>query len=92
MSIREIITMLQEKLVRFKYYGDQWLDKEAFEQLIKDLSEIETHMYDDHNLALERELGFIEAKRLVLQDVLENEELKTRGEMIEAVNKLELIP
>lgn len=91
------IDQLRLEIDRIKYYDRKPTPEEvatALENMIDFLEELKRDVYRPEIIENEeanvRDVGFKHAKILVIHKVLENKELKTRDEMIAAVDKLEV--
>ena len=91
MTITEMIEKVEKLVDEVKYYG-QIPTLETVEDLLVCLKEVESWLENQEcdSCGDQFNEGISRAKLLVTEKVLRNTALKTRGEMIEAVEKLEM--
>lgn len=96
-----LIEKVKERIDKIKYYnGVMENPLEFLEELERELEDIDSMLpdenciYDEDDLEDSKELGkrigYEQAMSLVVKNVLQNAKLKSRGDMIDAVERLEL--
>lgn len=88
--MRELINTLQARIDRIKYYGDEVDVSETLEEVIKEIDDVaEAYEFTQSDLDDAIDQGFERAKERIIEEILENASLKKRGEMIDAVKRIE---
>lgn len=93
-DLYELIEKLESKCDRLRYYNEELGNPVDFiMDLVTTLRNVEEYQHDDcmtqDDVDVWKEESWRECKHAVIKEVLQNAKLKTRGEMIEAVEELE---